>query len=124
MHTSSMGLYHSRDGPGRPDLIRDLFKLAPTPKRRPQEDQATVVLGWLADNSSEIGRAILELFLPGHVPESGEISARTQISLRKAIGGYIRPDLSVCVANHALQLLVEVKVSAPFHTHADYDDAP
>lgn len=119
-----MSLYHSHDDPRRPELIGDLFNLAPTPKRNPQEDQATIVLGWLADNSPMIGRAILELFLPGQVPASGEISARTQLSLPKSIGGYIRPDLSICVADHALQLLIEVKIDAPIHTHADYDDAP
>ncbi len=70
-----MTLYHD---PSRPDkkssLIGDLLKLPATPEQHQLENQATAVLAWLADNSFQIARVALALFLgaPGMIVGDSE----------------------------------------------------
>jgi hypothetical protein len=116
-----MTLYHA---PGveaqRPSLVGDLFAVAAKDTNHQLENQATTVLAWLVDRSPAIAIAVVRMFLGELAPSGGVIGARTQLAMPKPQGGALYPDLSICMANHALQLLVEVKVGATFHVHQDF----
>jgi len=118
-----MTLYHDPEIEDvRPTLVGDLLGIPARDKNHQLENQTTTVLAWLIDRSPTIARSVLGLFLGdhAHVDPGLAIGARTQISLMKPgpEGGALYPDLSVCVADRKLQLLVEVKVGA---THAVYE---
>ncbi len=85
----------------------------------PLELQVTTVLAWLLDRSRPFALALLDAFL-GAEHEAGEqaIGARTQVTPPPLPpGGPLFPDLSIDIADCAVQLLIEVKVDATFHTH-------
>lgn len=106
---------------GRPSLISDLLTVPATPGQHQLENQATTVLAWLVDRSPAFADAFVRLFL-GDGPEAGEpVAARTQVSLPKPGGGALRPDLSVCVGDRHIQLLVEVKVDAAMSTYSELE---
>jgi len=94
--------------------VSDLLGLKATTAHQALEDQSTTVLAWLIDRSPAIARAVIELFLGDVGDLDYAIGAETQVSLPKPGGGALRPDLSICASEHALQLLVEVKVAAEF----------
>lgn len=116
-----MTLYHS---PGveaqRPSLVGDLLSIAAKDTNHQLENQATTVLAWLVDRSPSIASAVLRMFLGTSAPSGGLIGARTQVAMPKPQGGALYPDLSICMADHELQLLVDVKVGASFHPHEDF----
>jgi hypothetical protein len=102
-----------------PRLFVDLMARPSTVDLLPLELQVTTALAWLADRSRPFALALLDAFL-GAAPGAGEhaIGARTQVTLPPLpSGGPLFPDLSIDIAGHTLQLLVEVKVDATFHTH-------
>jgi hypothetical protein len=105
----------------RPSLIGDLLSVPATVKNHQLENQATTVLAWLIDRSPAIAGVVLQLFLGDHAPAHGAaVGARTQLSLPKPDGGALYPDLSACVADRAVQLLVEVKVDSAHAVYAQY----
>ncbi len=117
-----MTLYHDPlIGDSRPTLVGDLLGIPARDKNHQLENQATTVLAWLVDRSPTIGRSVLRLFLGDHaaVDAGLAIGAQTQVSLVKPDGGALYPDLSICVAERKLQLLVEVKVDS---VHALYEE--
>jgi hypothetical protein len=115
-----MTLYHDPDIEDvRSSLVGDLLGIPATDKNHQLENQATTVLAWLVDQSPTIARTVLRLFLGDRAPADAAIGARTQLALPKADGGALYPDLSICVADRALQLLVEVKVDS---AHAVYEE--
>jgi hypothetical protein len=102
-----------------PRLFVDLMARPSTVDLLPLELQITAALAWLADRSRPFALALLDAFF-GADPGVGEqeIGARTRVTLPPLPpGGPLFPDLSIDVADHTLQLLVEVKVDATFHTH-------
>lgn len=108
-----MSLYHDPSLPYlRPSLIGDLLSIPATKQQHQLENQTTTVLAWLVDQCPAIANAVLRLFLGEHAPSDGAVGARTQLSLPKPNGGVLYPDLSICVSDKALQLLVEVKVDS------------
>lgn len=116
-----MTLYHDPTLPYlRPSLIGDLLSVPATKEQHQLENQTTTVLAWLIDRSPAIAKAVLELFLGDHAPEHGRVGARTQLSLPKPGGGALYPDLSICVAGRALQLLVEVKVDSVMAVYPEF----
>lgn len=126
INANTMTLYHDPDLTyGRPTLIGDLLGVPATTKNHQLENQATSVLAWLIDRSPTIARAVLRLFLGEHPPDTeAAIAARTQLSLPKPDGGALRPDLSICVAGRALQLLIEVKVDSTYATYDEFGGLP
>jgi hypothetical protein len=86
-----------------------------------QENQATTVLAWLADQSLPLARALAQLFLAEKEPAASvdAIGARTQVSLHRPTGGTVFPDLSIDGSGRAFQILVEVKIGAEFHSYVD-----
>ena len=120
-----MSLFHEPSSPHlRPSLVDDLLGVPATASQHQLENQATTVVAWLVDRSPTLARIVLELFLADYTPNEGQIGARTQISLAKPGGGAVYPDLSICMGDRALQLLVEVKVSSEFHTYPEFGDRP
>lgn len=66
------------------------------------------------DRSPEIARRLVDLWLEDpKLPDDAVFGARSQIVLPSKL----RPDISVEVSGRALQLLIEVKVGAPFAEH-------
>jgi hypothetical protein len=119
-----VSIYHDPSDPvGRPDLIGDLLMLPATDRVHQLENQASTVLGWLIDRDTEIARRVVALFIPALDTGGRSFGVRTQVALPKPHGGAIRPDLSVCVDGVKAQLLIEVKVAAAEHHHAEFDDA-
>jgi hypothetical protein len=105
----------------RPSLISDLLTVPATKEQHQAENQATTVLAWLVDRSPTIAHAVLRLFLGDHAPAHGTVAARTQLTLPKPDGGgALYPDLSICVEDRALQLLVEIKVGTNFHRYDEF----
>ena len=117
-----MSLYHDPSLPYlHPSLVGDLLGVPATTSQHQLENQTTTVLAWLVDRSPTLARAVLGLFLGDYVPGEGPIGARTQLTLPKRGGGALYPDLSICMGEHALQLLVEVKVDSEFHVYPEFD---
>lgn len=106
---------------GRPSLVTDLLQIPANHQQHQLENQATAVLAWLGDRSNAIGSALVDLFLGTPPPADALIAIRTQVSLPKPDGGALRPDLSLCVSDRRVQLLIEVKVDAAFATYSEYD---
>jgi hypothetical protein len=109
----------SASGYPHPRLFVDLLARPSKVDLLPLELQVTAILAWLLDRSRPFALALLDAFV-GLECDVGErvIGARTQIGLPPIPpGGWLYPDLSIDVADGALQLLVEVKVDASFHTH-------
>lgn len=100
--------------------MRDLLGLTATTAHHALEDQATTVLAWLIDRSPLIARSVLRLFLDSVGDVGRIVGAETQVSLPKPGGGALRPDLSICVSDRALQLLVEVKAASDFSVHPEF----
>ena len=119
-------VYHdpkSGDYP-HPQLLVDLLARPSKVDLLPLELQLTTLLAWLADRSRPFALELLEAFVGPSVGACEHaIGARTRVTL-PAIppGGPLYPDLSIDVGDRALQLLVEVKVDATFHSHV-LDDA-
>lgn len=117
-----MSLYRDPSLPRtRPSLVRDLLGLTATTAHHALEDQATTVLAWLIDRSPPVARSVVEVFLGRAGDIDGTIGAETQASLAKPGGGALRPDLSICVSDRALQLLVEVKVASELSIYPEFD---
>lgn len=117
-----MSLYHEPSSAyARPSLVADLLGVPATASQHQLENQATTVVAWLVDRSPTLAEVIVRLFLADHTPEGGQVAARTQLSLPKPGGGALYPDLSICMADRALQLLVEVKVGSEFHAYPEFD---
>ncbi len=109
----------SASGYPHPRLFVDLLARPSKIDLLPLELQVTTVLAWLLDQSRPFALALLDAFV-GPECDVGErvVGARTQISLPPLPpGGWLYPDLSIDVAERAMQLLVEVKIDASFHTH-------
>lgn len=102
-----------------PQLFVDLMARPLRIDLLPLELQVTMVLAWLVDRSRPFALALLdELLGTQYQVDEHAIGARTQVALPPLPpGGPLFPDLSIDIADHALQLLVEVKVDATFHTH-------
>jgi hypothetical protein len=85
----------------------------------PLEVQVTTILAWLVDRARPFALALLDEFLESGDAVAGRaIGARTRVTLPPLPPGKsLYPDLSIDVAEHAMQLLVEVKVDATFHEH-------
>jgi hypothetical protein len=109
----------SASGYPHPRLFVDLMARPSKIDLLPLELQVTTVLAWLLDRSRPFALALLDAFV-GPEFKVGErvVGARTEIGLPPLPpGGWLRPDLSIDVAERSLQLLIEVKVDASFHTH-------
>lgn len=118
-----MSLYHDPElDDVRPALVGDLLGIPAQDKHHQLENQATTVLAWLVDRSPAIARRVLTLFLGAHATFDAHlaIGAKTQVTLPKPDGGALYPDLSICVAARAIQLLVEVKVDAQHAVYEQY----
>lgn len=117
-----MSLYFDPvDNPRRPALVADLLGIPATTTQHQFENQTTAVLAWLVDRSPTVARSVLRLFLGDAGLPQAEVGAQTQVSLPKPEGGYLYPDLSICASDHALQLLVEVKVDADLNIYPEFD---
>jgi hypothetical protein len=102
-----------------PRLLVDLIARPSKIDLLPLEVQVTTILAWLADRARPFALALLDEFLESR-DAIGEraIGARTRVTLPPLPPGKsLYPDLSIDVAEHALQLLIEVKVDASFHGH-------
>lgn len=120
---NQVNLYHDPLLPhARPALIRDLLDVPATSSHHQLENQSTTVLAWLVDRSPAIAHAVLRLFLGEHGEVVGAVSAKTQLSLPKPGGGALYPDLSMCVSDHQVQLLIEVKVDSDFHSYPEFEN--
>ena len=102
-----------------PHLLADLLARPSKVDLLPLELQVTTVLAWLIDRSRPFALELLEAFVGS---SSGlhdhAIGARTLVTLpAMQPGGPLYPDVSVDVGDRALQLLIEVKVDASFHSH-------
>ncbi|CAB4895674.1 unannotated protein [freshwater metagenome] len=118
-----MTLYHAPALTyGRPDLFVDLFSVPATITQHQLENQATTVLAWLIDRSPVLGQAITRMFAGDLVRSRIAVGARTQVSLPKPGGGALHPDLSICGADPAFQILVEVKIDSEFHAYPEFGD--
>lgn len=109
----------SASGYPHPRLFVDLMARPSKVDLLPLELQVTTVLAWLVDRSRPFALALLDALM-GPELDAGEraIGARTQIGLPPLPpGGWLYPDLSIDVADRALQVLIEVKVDASFHAH-------
>jgi hypothetical protein len=102
-----------------PRLFVDLMARPSRIDLLPLELQVTSVIAWLADRSRPFALALLEEFIgSAHGAGDRAIGARIQITLpRVPPDPPLYPDISIDVGERALQLLVEVKVDATFHTH-------
>lgn len=117
-----MTLYHDPNTEGiGPTLIGDLLGIPATDKNHQLENQATTVLAWLIDRSPAIAKAVLELFLGDYAScLDPAVGARTQLTLPKPDGGALYPDLSLCVGDRTLQLLVEVKIDSGYAVYETF----
>jgi hypothetical protein len=114
-------VYHdpqSGDYP-HPKLLVDLLARPSKVDLLPLELQLTTILAWLVDRSRPCALELLKAFVGPHDDLAEHpIGARTRVTLPPIPpGGPLYPDLSIDVGDQALQLLIEVKVDAAFHTH-------
>lgn len=116
-----MTIYHdptASDYP-HPRLLVDLMARPSRIDLLPLELQVTTVLAWLVDRARPFALALVDEFLAtGDGVGKHAIGARTHVTLPPLPPGKsLYPDISIDVAERALQLLIEVKVDATFHTH-------
>jgi hypothetical protein len=116
-----VSIYHdpqSGDYP-HPRLLVDLLARPSRIDLLPLELQLTTILAWLVDRSRPFALELLEAFVgSGHHAEDHAIGARTRVTLPAVPpGGPLYPDLSIDIGDGVLQLLIEVKVDAEFHSH-------
>jgi hypothetical protein len=105
-------------------LVGELARRPSTTKVVPQEDQLTIVLGWLCDRSELIARGVAGAFLKGDraglkaLDATHSLRAQVQVALPAlGRGGPLRADLSISGSDQRLQLLVEVKLGSDFQAY-------
>lgn len=111
-----MSLYQDPTVPGRirPNLMAELLGQPAWDQHHQLENQASIVLAWLIDRSPEVARRLIDLWLEDpELPTGAVIGVRDQVILPSKL----RPDISIEVSQHSLQLLIEVKVSAELAEH-------
>jgi hypothetical protein len=101
-------------------LLAELARRPTTVNVTPEEDQLTIVLAWLCDNSTAIAAALANAFVSGDldgvgaVSKCGTFSAQVQPWLPPLNGFLGRADLSLTGEDHIFQLLIEAKLGSDF----------
>jgi hypothetical protein len=101
-------------------LLVNLQRVAATAGRVPREDQLSTFLAWLCSLSEVVTREVVDLFLAED--DEALVAAadnRPRVATQIRLPGGLFADVSFAWPQRALQLLVEVKLDAPFGLYWD-----
>lgn len=105
----------------RVNLLAALASHASSQAVVPAENQLTTVLAWLLDREQDLSRSLL-VEATRHDNEAQDalagasvIGVRTAVRLPRNAGPHLYADLSLETEDSGLQVLIEVKLTAPFH---------